>query len=331
MLDNAPEPLGTPVAGSLAVTPLYATNPGDIICYWDHGSERWITIAAGTGPAGPQGPAGPGVPVGGTAGQVLSKIDSTNYNTQWVTPPTGGGGGGTSVIVSPTPPVSPHQGDLWFDEIGGQTYIWYDDPSGDPGQWVITVTAPPGPQGPQGVPGTPGGPAGPQGPAGPAGPTGATGPAGPTGATGATGPAGPTGPAGADSTVPGPPGATGPAGATGATGPAGPTGATGPQGPNWNVGTGLSLNTGTTPNTLNMANTAVAPGSYTYSSVTIDQQGRITAAANGTPPTAGATVAATAPGSPVNGQLWFDLTGGQLYCWVNDGNSSQWVAVSSSH
>jgi len=32
--------------------------------------------------------------VGGTAGQVLAKIDSTNYNTQWVTP---SGGGVTSV------------------------------------------------------------------------------------------------------------------------------------------------------------------------------------------------------------------------------------------
>jgi len=28
--------------------------------------------------------AGPGVPTGGTAGQLLSKIDSTDYNTQWV-------------------------------------------------------------------------------------------------------------------------------------------------------------------------------------------------------------------------------------------------------
>ena len=27
------------------------------------------------------------VPIGGTAGQMLAKIDSTNYNTQWVTPP----------------------------------------------------------------------------------------------------------------------------------------------------------------------------------------------------------------------------------------------------
>jgi hypothetical protein len=33
-----------------------------------------------------------GVPVGGTTGQVLAKIDGTDYNTQWVT---GGGGGGS--------------------------------------------------------------------------------------------------------------------------------------------------------------------------------------------------------------------------------------------
>jgi len=55
-----------------------------------------------TGPQGPQGPAGTngtngtngvGVPVGGTAGQVLTKINSTDYNTQWSTP--GGGGAAT--------------------------------------------------------------------------------------------------------------------------------------------------------------------------------------------------------------------------------------------
>jgi len=32
-----------------------------------------------------------GLPAGGTAGQVLEKIDSTDYNTQWVTPSGGGG------------------------------------------------------------------------------------------------------------------------------------------------------------------------------------------------------------------------------------------------
>jgi hypothetical protein len=66
----------------------------------------------GTGPAGPAGPAGPtgptgatgspgvGVPIGGTSGQVLAKIDATNYNTQWTTPSGGGGtpGGATTQV-----------------------------------------------------------------------------------------------------------------------------------------------------------------------------------------------------------------------------------------
>jgi len=38
------------------------------------------------GPAGSQGPPGQGVPAGGSAGQLLAKIDATNYNTQWVAP-----------------------------------------------------------------------------------------------------------------------------------------------------------------------------------------------------------------------------------------------------
>jgi hypothetical protein len=49
------------------------------------------------------------------------------------------------------------------------------------------------------------------------------------------------------SNQPGAPGPQGPAGATGA------TGATGPAGPNWQVGAGLSLNTGTTPSTVDVA------------------------------------------------------------------------------
>lgn len=43
------------------------------------------------GPTGPTGPAGPGVPVGGTTGQVLAKINATNYNTHWVDPSGGAG------------------------------------------------------------------------------------------------------------------------------------------------------------------------------------------------------------------------------------------------
>src|SRR5215831_15274789 len=55
-------------------------------------------IKGDPGPTGSQGPAGApgtpgqngaGVPTGGAGGQVLSKIDATNYNTQWVTPGSG--------------------------------------------------------------------------------------------------------------------------------------------------------------------------------------------------------------------------------------------------
>lgn len=54
-----------------------------------------VVVVAEQGPVGSAGPAGSdgadgqGVPTGGSAGQVLSKIDGTNFNTQWVTPSTG--------------------------------------------------------------------------------------------------------------------------------------------------------------------------------------------------------------------------------------------------
>ena len=53
-----------------------------------------VATPGATGPAGPAGPTGPtgpagapgvGVPAGGTAGQFLTKIDGTNYNTDWTT------------------------------------------------------------------------------------------------------------------------------------------------------------------------------------------------------------------------------------------------------
>lgn len=47
-----------------------------------------------TGPQGPAGADGVGVPSGGTAGQVLKKASSTDYDTEWVTP---SGGGGTQL------------------------------------------------------------------------------------------------------------------------------------------------------------------------------------------------------------------------------------------
>lgn len=57
----------------------------------DLSSSKWeLFVENSVGPEGPQGdsgadgPAGQGVPTGGTTGQVLAKIDGTNYNTEWV-------------------------------------------------------------------------------------------------------------------------------------------------------------------------------------------------------------------------------------------------------
>ena len=42
------------------------------------------------GPKGDDGESGQGVATGGTAGQVLSKVDATDFNTKWIDPPSGG-------------------------------------------------------------------------------------------------------------------------------------------------------------------------------------------------------------------------------------------------
>jgi len=54
------------------------------------------------GMTGAQGPAGQGVPAGGTTGQVLAKINNTDFNTQWVTPATGGGSPALQLEVGQT-------------------------------------------------------------------------------------------------------------------------------------------------------------------------------------------------------------------------------------
>jgi len=83
-----------------------------------------ITVPGETGPEGPQGdtgltgPEGPpgtgdGLP-GGTAGQVLKKIDNTDYNTVWASDV------GSVVYTQDSQPASAVEGDRWFNTLTGQ-------------------------------------------------------------------------------------------------------------------------------------------------------------------------------------------------------------------
>lgn len=63
----------------------------------------------------------------------------------------------TVVFMSPSPPPYPELGNLWWDSVGGNLYVWFIDSTSS--QWVIAnlgmqgLQGPPGPPGPQGATG----------------------------------------------------------------------------------------------------------------------------------------------------------------------------------
>lgn len=63
------------------------------------------------------------------------------------------GGGGASVTISAIPPTGAAVGNLWWDSVGGQMYIWYDD--GNTQQFVATTNPGGGGSGGGGVPEAP--------------------------------------------------------------------------------------------------------------------------------------------------------------------------------
>jgi hypothetical protein len=85
---------GVPSNG-LGVDGDFYINTAANTIYGPKASGVWGSSTSLVGPQGTTGANGQGVPTGGTTSQVLSKIDGTNYNTQWVTP----SGGAANITV----------------------------------------------------------------------------------------------------------------------------------------------------------------------------------------------------------------------------------------
>jgi len=111
--------------------------------------EEWLESLQG--PQGEAGISGQGVPTGGTAGQVLSKVDGTDYNTAWVTPASGGGARLQLFATSTTPqaknPYAYNRYTFNFNNVvsGENSASWtnnntYTLPAGMGGLYSINLT-----------------------------------------------------------------------------------------------------------------------------------------------------------------------------------------------
>ena len=80
------------VSATIAVGNVTTGQPGSSVTITNVGTSRdaIFDFSIPQGQTGATGPAGPGVPSGGTAGQILAKINGTDYNTEWIDAPSGG-------------------------------------------------------------------------------------------------------------------------------------------------------------------------------------------------------------------------------------------------
>lgn len=110
----------TPViSASATADALSSANP--TVTVTKSGTDAAPSFAfAFSGLKGAAGVNGQGVPAGGTAGQVLSKIDGTDYNTGWVTPSSGGGGIENFVIDTSNTNITSNQSASYTEKSTGE-------------------------------------------------------------------------------------------------------------------------------------------------------------------------------------------------------------------
>ena len=97
----------TPATMSAILDAVFSSTRGSVLY---RGAAGWAALGAGT------------------AGNVLT-TGGAGADPSWAA-----AAGGASITTSDTPPSSPADGDAWWDSVGGQLYIRYDD--GTSSQWV---------------------------------------------------------------------------------------------------------------------------------------------------------------------------------------------------
>jgi hypothetical protein len=72
-----------------------------------------------------------------TIGQIFTSAgESWKWDgTKWEASTTAGSQAVATVTIGSSPPTNPLVGNLWWDAVGGQLYLWYDD--GTSKQWVV--------------------------------------------------------------------------------------------------------------------------------------------------------------------------------------------------